>query len=468
MVAMQTVANGLRPQGLRPFLFESPTLDPLCDDAWHATLSSPADDAPDIYESAELNEGSQQASHMRMNILSTFYSYAQDDLNASQSSSDAEDQADPSRPGISRRRLQIDHARDKFDASRVDASKADFSDSLEAQKQSYIVHNRRQKAGRRPSQEPDSDEDDTSEGIARRIARLNREIEEVRSALQQRELGPSGGDSDEPKTRPLDTIGDDVEFSHGEADIAALVRALESVQTSQRHALSAHARLAAQLAQPSRPKTLTESSSPANAVSAPEPIDSTTLSKLVSFDTRLASLESALGLDAADQSTAAVPVLPTLTLLDKQIALLTSPDAVPDLEAKLTAMRALSVATAGAKDHPDSEATSDQISSQDLLQLRNLYSLLPTLTTLSPTVGPLLDRLRVLRHLHTDAAGAKENLDKLEQQQAEMDQEIRAWKDGLAAVEAAVAKAEEGFKTNVGAVEKWVAQLEQNVRSSEQ
>ena len=349
----------------------------------------------------------------------------------------------------------MNDARSRFDATRVDASKADFSDRLDDQKQSYIVSTR---SGRRSKQRGsdegadgfESEEDNTDEGLARRIARLNREIEEVRHALQQR---------DGTQERPAEQTHDS-----SIPDLTSLTRALDSIQVSQRQALSAHARLAAHFSQPFAPAASSDTEQARRIDEPPpEPIDTATLSQLAAFDSRLASLESALGLDATD-TPATAPVLPTLSLLDKQISLLTSPSALTDLQAKLTAAQSLSAATSAtlkaAEENPD-----EALSPHDLAQLRALHTHVPTLTQLAPTVGPLLTRLRSLRYLHADAAGAKEALDDLQRRQDETDKELREWGEGLAAVEAAVGRAEEGFKGNADKVEKWVAQIEERLKT---
>ncbi|KAF2151852.1 hypothetical protein K461DRAFT_268956 [Myriangium duriaei CBS 260.36] len=414
-------------------------MSPYCTDRF--------DDAPDIYESAEPADSAEQ-----------------DGSAASQSASDSDDQTDPANTGISRTRLRPDQARDRFDTSRVDASKADFSDRVNAQKQTYIVSTRRRRKNRGPliendtsaNEEGESSEDDTDESLARRIARINREIEEVRSALQRR-------DQAEPDGTPIDAQEKHGSSSPGEADITSLTRALSSLQTTQQQALSAHAQLSAHLFHPFVPRaSSTSQETPTH--SAPTEIDTTTLSRLATFDERLASLESSLGLDTSDKSPP--PLIPTLTLLDKQLSLLTSPDAVPDLQAKLTSLRALTAAEPKQDPTATTEAEAP-IAPHDLAQLRALYALLPTLQTLAPTVPLVLDRLRTLRGLHADAAGAKGMMDELDRRQGETEREIKAWREGLVAVEKAVVRAEEGFKVNVGEVEGWVRGLEERLKKNE-
>ncbi|TKX23715.1 dynamitin-like protein [Elsinoe australis] len=399
------------------------------------------DDSPDVYESPEVEDGVQGTTK-------------------SPGFSDEEDEDDTKAAGVSRSRLQLDQARNRFENSRVDASSADFSDRVSAKKQSYIVSTRKKKRATADengakAEEIESEDEDDDEGLARRIARLNREIEEVRAVLRQRDDQNEGQEG--TKSKDSQTPGTE--------DISALSRALDSIQESQRQAISAHARLAKQLAEP-MPQAETSEVPLAQASAPQDPTDEETLSKIAAFDARLSSLETSLGLNAMDisssNSASVVPILPTLSLLDQQIALLSSQDNVPNLEGKLQALQTLqrgSAQTNGTKE--DDEDTDDTtLSAEDITQLRSLYSLIPTLNELGPSVPALLSRLRSLRHLHADAAQAGQLMSDLERRQDETEKDIKAWRTGIEKVEEAVKKAEEGFKGNSEEVEKWVRELE--------
>ncbi|KAF4555916.1 Hypothetical protein D9617_2g058810 [Elsinoe fawcettii] len=405
------------------------------------------DDAPDVYESPEVAEESQESAR-------------------SPSISDGEAD-DPNAAGVTRSRLQIDQARGKFESSRVDASAADFSDRVATKKQSYIVSTRRKKRDdvKENQGTPDAheSEDDDDEGLARRIARLNREIEEVKAVLRQRE------ERDEIKegTKKSAEIGTK---TPGPEDMRSLSQALDSIQDSQKQAISAHARLAKQLATPLPSSTLAASPAAFEAQKS-EPIDEVSLSKIASFDARLTSLETSLGLNATDISSSdssVVPVLPTLALLDQQISLLSSPDNVPNLEAKLKALQALQSGTAQQNGTKEGEETSDPaLAAEDIAQLRSLYTLIPTLNELGPSVPAILARLRSLRHVHADAAQAGQLLSDLEKRQDETDKELKAWRTGMEKVGEAIQRAEAGFKTNVEEVERWVQELEGKLKGLE-
>ncbi|KAF2221839.1 Dynamitin-domain-containing protein [Elsinoe ampelina] len=402
------------------------------------------DDAPDVYESPEIEDSNQ-------------------DTARSPSVSDGEgDDADAT--GVSRSRLQLDQARGRFESSRVDASAADFSDRVAAKKQSYIVSTRRKARsvvnGSEDVRTGSESEGDDDQGLARRVARLNREIAEVKAVLRQR------AEKEETQEGTKATSEGDVK-NPGPEDITALSRALDSIHESQRQAISAHARLAKQLATPLPSNTL--AAPQATQPAAPrESIDEATLSKIASFDARLNTLENSLGLHATDISSdsSIVPILPTLSLLDQQIALLSSPDNVPNLEAKLKTLQTLQSGTFKSTTikTDDDDANTPSLSAEDITQLRSLYALIPTLSDLGPSVPAILARLRSLRHLHTDAAQASQLLSDLEKRQDETDTELKAWRTGMEKVEEAIQRAEKGFKTNVDEVEKWVQELETKVK----
>jgi len=346
----------------------------------------------------------------------------------------------------------------------VDAREADFSDRLTTKRQAYRVSSRRRRDGAVIEHEDQdaeewSDEDE-QEGLERKIARLRREIEEVRAETARQkgdEHGTRTGRQDYP-----DTLLD--------GGIESLSRALDSIRDSQRNAISAHAHLTKQLSNP--PRATQTSQRPTSQTSAPtadDTVDTEMLSSIADFDTRLASLEKALGLGSLDissssQAASIIPILPTMSLLDKQLLLLTSTESHPHLEALVQKLQASHQPTKQPMN--DGVDNAPQLTTEDLSKLRSLYSLLPTLTDLSPTLSPLLARLRSLRQLHAGAATASQDLEELERRQRETEQEIAEWRTGLEKVEEAVKQAETGIKGNADVVEGWVKELESRLKAT--
>jgi len=292
--------------------------------------------------------------------------------------------------------------------------------------------------------------------LERKLARLTREIEEVRSGYAQRQAEQQHDDVQQ---------SDKSEKSTGNA-IEALSRALDSVRSSQRDALSAHSRLAKQLSGPAPTISERHTALPSTtSTTQAAPMDPETLNRIASFDTRLSELERSLGLGSLDISSKStsniVPILPTLSLLDKQVHLLTSADTLPHLDALTQKLSSVASSKPAA-----TEGEETALSTEDTAKLRSLYSLLPTLTTMSPTVPALLTRLRSLRQIHSSAASAGQLLEQLERRQEETDKEIAAWKAGLGKVEAAVKDAENGMKSNSDVVEGWIKELEAKLKGA--
>lgn len=363
--------------------------------------------------------------------------------------------------GIIRGRLDTDRARNRFLSSRVDASEADFSDRVNAKKQSYRVSNRRRRRDGSVIQDGEHEDEefsdeDTDEGLERRLARLTREIEEVKSGFAQRQTEQQDGD-----------IQQGYKSDKGTANaIDALSKALGALRSSQRDAVSVHSRLAKQLSGPAVTARKQTTAPPSVApATEPAPVDAETLTRIASFDARLSDLERTLGLSSLDISSkttsSIIPILPTLSLLDKQVHLLTSADTLPYLDGLTQKLSAVP----STKPLP-AETEETTLSSEDKAKLRSLYALLPTLTTMAPTVPALLARLRSLRQIHSSAAGAGQLLEELEKRQEETDKEIAAWKAGLDRVETAVKEAESGMKANSDVVEGWVKELEAKVQDA--
>lgn len=296
--------------------------------------------------------------------------------------------------------------------------------------------------------------DDEEEGLERRLARLQREVEEVKAEVAKRNAEESesatAGAKDEDKT----------------SSIESLSKALDAVRNSQREAVSAHAQLAKQLAKLAPAQSSTRSRELESQAPLRTDPDTPTLARVAAFETRLASLERSLGLGALT-TTSNPPILPTLALLDTQVALLTSSDSLPHVETltqKLQAAASASQNSATTNGPSDTDAQQTLLTPEDKAKLQSLYALLPALSSLSPTLPPLLSRLRSLRTLHAGAATASQTLDDVEKRQEETEKEIAAWRVGLQRVEAAVAGAENGIKQNAGVVEAWVKELEEKVK----
>ena len=129
-------------------------------------------------------------------------------------------QQQPGNEGISRRHLQPNQARSFFSPARVDANGVDFSDRISGKRRSYRTSSRRRRR-RRPRPQLDKDHDDQEvghrqdiiedddddddndndddyeeESLQRRMARLRRELEEVREEVKRRRAG-KGDDGEE-------------------------------------------------------------------------------------------------------------------------------------------------------------------------------------------------------------------------------------------------------------------------------
>ncbi|KAH0277863.1 hypothetical protein KCU91_g2885, partial [Aureobasidium melanogenum] len=383
------------------------------------------DESPDTYETPDLTDDA--------STLPTSTAWSE--------TSDTE-----ANPNISRTKLQPDEARSQFQSSRVDARETDFSDRVSSKRRAYVVSNREQ-----GQDGEDYDSEDENESLQRKLARLNREMQEVQNELEKRKSEANG-----TQAHPEDE------------DVAAQLAQLSTALDSMRQSQSAQARLSKQLATstPAKADAVTVPESTRSGEVTKETTDTRTLNKVVDFDARLALLERQLGitsLDTPEASTANstfTPIIPTLSLLDRQLALLTSSSSQSHIDTLAQKLQQQQQApTAGTTD-----TNHDSQSLEDMAKLRALYALLPTLTSLSPTLPPLLTRLRSLRTLHANAVTASQTLDEVEQRQDEADKEIREWRDGLKKLEEAVARAESGMLENSAAVEAWVKELEERVK----
>jgi nuclear migration protein JNM1 len=439
------------------------------------------DEAPDVYETPSLTDGG--------TVPTT--------------TSNVDSDEDDEEEGISRQRLHPSEARTHFDSSRVDARDVDFSDRIGGKRKSYKVSSRRTGYGDFSDEE---DEEGSSEGLERKLARLRREVEEVRESFRVR--------NQEKSEKGIEEVG----MAEGgeEQDIGALGKMLESLETSKEGPSgSAEAVLAKKLSQgagaeavshapKAQPATTGDSqkndgSAPITYTVAYAPSFSKNhaLAKAADFDSRLSLLERALGVNSSvlanleNQPSPAGSILGSVDELNRTINVLTSSsasslDAISRRVRSLTAdAEKLAEARKQAKDarvalrraggNPDStevivngDTPSEGLDEESTAKINALYGTLSTIESLGPLLPSVLDRLRSLRAIHADAAHASDSLAKVEKKQAEMASEITKWREGLERVEKAVKDGEGTMGRNMGTVEGWVKDLEKRMAAMPQ
>ena len=330
--------------------------------------------------------------------------------------------------------------------------------------------------------------DEEAESLERKLARLRREVAEVKGEFEQRRAKQGDGSTEEPQ--------------HEAESIGTLSQVLESVETPDLDGHNGAAgrltkRLAALTDSPRTSENGTGSvpvqqmgaNSTYTVTYAPTYQEDQTLSKVSDFDSRLTLIETALGLDAiplpTQDSSPPKAVLPALDTLDKQLdALSTSTETsldklsrrvrqlTQDAEKLEQARKAAKLAQEALS--PSSENFSSlngQPQDVDLLddaeqrsKINALYGTLSTIESLAPLLPSVLDRLRSLRSLHANAATAIQTLANLEARQEDTKQELQAWREGLEKVENAMKQGEETVKGNTETVEGWVKELEERMQ----
>lgn len=405
--------------------------------------------------------------------------------------------------------------------STVDARDIDFSDSIAARRKAYRIKNRRRRRRTGGSDNVGDSSESEEETLARKLARLRREVEELKHELDTRQSPPVAGE-------------DNADLDDG---IAELSRTLDNVYVSARGFAAFHsvASVLAQKIDSEAPKeqfsgdnlTRNHQESPGavgnTALSAPSGI----LAHAVAFDSRLALIEAAMGISSSSNpfitdgasEPALRPVLPALENLTSRLTALSSilagpspASAVPtvgsapptmtyttthlevlsarvrklttDAEALASARKRAVDAAKAAQAARIAAATLDSASDMSLssssatevesaasqrdeqaAKIQALYATLPTIQSLHPLLPSVLERLRSLRAIHAGAAQAAESLNTLEKRQAEMNQEIEQWRQGLHVVEEKMNQGEAALKSNIELVEPWVRALERRLES---
>lgn len=394
----------------------------------------------------------------------------------------------------------------------MDAREVDFSDSLASKRKSYRTL-RRSRRKREDGTEILGDlSDDEDETLERKLARLRREAEELKDEIAQRKVQRDEG-KDEGQSEAEAEVSDE--------GIMELSRTLDKLYTSSKADIpsSSEEELARRLSVGARtPKTESQPGNEEISVIQSTGLSSSLLSNAASFDARLRLLEAALGLSQTpvplspdDPSESGFPaILPTLNHLSAQLSTLAStltgspsggapsiPTTLttPHLEALTTRIRKLTadaealtvarrrateaaravlaarIAAATTDEPPEVPAAAahatptetDAAASEQAAKIQALYTTLPTITSLHPLLPSVLERLRSLRTIHAGAAQASEDLEGLEQRQAEMGKEIEQWREGLNAMEERVKESETAMKGNMEVMGPWIRDLERRL-----
>ncbi|KAK0119016.1 hypothetical protein ONS95_007880 [Cadophora gregata] len=421
------------------------------------------DSAPDIYETPELTDDNSTAPTGRARSDSTSSSYKDFD--------DEENDA----PGISRSRLHPDEARTLFSPAQIDARDVDFSDRVTAKRKSYKASTRRQRKRQDGTEEyGDFSDDEDGESLERKLARLKREIEEVKEEYGRRQAVTEDTGADET-----------IDFGQ---DVTDLNRMLEGMSLQKgTGSTNAGAKFAKDLGTgikangPPQTSQANGDSATYTITYAPTYQQSHALAKAADFDGRLALIEKALGISAAELPSSTAngvprPILPTLDTLQRQISVISesTPSSLDSISRRVRALtqeaermedsrKAAKVAQDALRAAGGDVTSEDGEDSEQVAKINALYGTLSTIENLAPLLPSLLDRLRSLRAIHTDAATASDNLHRVETQQTEMAADIKKWREGLEKVEEALKQGETTMNGNMKAVEGWVKELEQKM-----
>ncbi|KZL81334.1 dynactin subunit [Colletotrichum incanum] len=409
------------------------------------------DSAPDVYETPELTDDTSTVP------TTTGQSHSDDDF---------DDDLDEDANGISRSRLRVDQARSRFLPAGVDATEVDFSDRVDGKRKSYKASTRRQRILQDGTAEiGDLSDEDDEDNLERKIARLQREVEEAKEEYGKRKAAAAQPASEEQ-----------------EAELVSLSKVLDEISRT----IEPHTSISRAIQPVSQlPKQHQEGPQdtlpPGNAATytvtyAPTYEQSHALAKAADFDRRLVLLEKAIGvgstaLPEVDVNGLPRAILPTLDGLQKQITTL-SQASTSNLDTISRRVRTLiqeaqelEKARQGAKSAQETfgNGAADSEGAQppeQLAKINALYGTLPTIQNLAPLLPPLLDRLRSLRAIHSDAATASEMLERIEKQQTDMATDLKQWKDGLEKVEEAMKEGNTAMTGNMKVMEAWVKDLE--------
>lgn len=364
---------------------------------------------------------------------------------------------------------------------------------------------------RRAGRYINGDEEDYQESAKEKMVRLMREVEELKVELAEQRDQPHRIEND---AKAVDSDEDTKAIT----DLTNILRDLQTQTIRSSNANKTRPISAATPATRDIPKTSeaspsehiasTSAHATAQSTEAIEAHTSRVLSHATALEARLAALETLIGsspteaLSIQAKTATTKPALTQLDLLESQLSVVTSTssfslesmssqiqhllnetsrlttarqEATTALQ-KLQTQRSMGVpkgighASLAAGNisftplQPESSTVSPMQSvlqdPEHLARVQKLYDVLPTIEATLPLVPAVVERLRTLRAVHSDAASARQDLKELERRQGEVSLELGKWREGVERLEAAMAEGRVGDKQNREEVEKWVKELE--------
>jgi nuclear migration protein JNM1 len=308
--------------------------------------------------------------------------------------------------------------------------------------------------------------------LERKLARLKREMEEVKEEFERRNAdkqnfaGVDGG-AEGQDIRTLSKVLDEISATQGGAAASAGARLVKD--------------LGAGIKANGPPQTTQGTEEPATytVTYAPTYQQSHALAKAADFDGRLAMLEKLLGLSLNSLPTTnevRSAVLPTLDTLQRQISMLSdsTPSSLDSISRRVRTLtqeadrleesrKSAKAAQDALKAAGGGAVVEESEDSEQVAKINALYGTLSTIENLAPLLPSLLDRLRSLRAIHADAATASDSLERVEKRQADMAADIKKWKEGLEKVEEAMRASETTMGGNMKVIEGWVKELEEKM-----
>ncbi|KAI4282838.1 MAG: hypothetical protein L6R38_002639 [Xanthoria sp. 2 TBL-2021] len=441
------------------------------------------DAAPDIYETPELTDDASTVP-----ASSTLRS------NSRASSTDGLEGHDPA---IDRQQIDPNRARNSFLTN--DTRDTPSHGWINSRRAAYRSSSKRARKGSLEEGLVDNTDDEDEESLERKLARLRREVAEVKESYQRRSTEAEA--KQRVPTIQVESVPTEKKASAPLEALDSLTRILEEIERPEKtNQDGSSQRLIGRLNErfdsfelQTTNETTQDAQDHENKGNGIDQTSSSyptqTFSKISDFDKRLRLLEAALGMDLIPLPTkdrsASRAVLPVLDGLDRQISSISTSDSsldqisrqirqmTEDAE-KLTEARKAAAAQLTSNQSaierkrlsttrsggPVTEAKEDRAQAS---KVNALYGALHTIESLSPLLPMVLDRLRSLRIIHADAANASDSLRKVENRQAAMAEELKEWSEGLEKVELALQRGETSMSENMGVVDGWVKELESRI-----
>jgi nuclear migration protein JNM1 len=188
--------------------------------------------------------------------------------------------------------------------------------------------------------------------------------------------------------------------------------------------------------------------------------DTNAYNSLTTLESRLTALEERVGVESVYSEPKPISVM--LNDLQRKVSLLTSNPTA--LQTAVTNLKEIITLISTVK---NSGSGKSPLPTQMESKINQLYEKLPVINNISGTVPVIIERLKSLQGVHTDASDVRLTVRDMDATIDDLKMDVKKWMNSLEAVEEKIRSFGEKTELNKSELDKWLTKIEHRVNTTE-